>query len=364
MSYRVVSYITDKLDEPFLYFGRPDLAPDACKIADASAAGSEKDQIGTAFPDHEMTLDGITHINYGFVFLRNDGLYIRRPECLRYMSRICKEKGIKLLCSLQQWGGQKFDERSRSEALRRKNARMVREIVDEYELDGVDVDWEYPGLNLGKNEPIQDFKDEYYIQFMQALRDELPDKLLTIAHGCETRHWIHTDFAALHPLLDFINLMGYDFNWSFLGEAHHSNLYPGSCGKGSEAYSVDRAVKHYMSLGVPAEKIHIGVPYYGYVAGGGPEGFLRFDQIEALLRDDPRYARQFDEKAGQSYVTKDGAFEIAYDDERTLTLKCDYIKANGLGGLMNWTYNHDPLGQARQIVKKQLLEGSGTGGDR
>ena len=105
----------------------------------------------------------------------------------------------------------------------------------------------------------------------------------------------------------------------------------------------------------PAEKINIGVPYYGYVAEQGPEGFYRFDQIEHLLKTDPAYELHFDEAAQQSYVTKNGVFHIAYDDERTLVAKCNYIKEHGLGGLMDWTYNHDPEGQARRIVARELL---------
>ncbi len=322
MKYKVVSYITDKLDEDF---------------------------------PEELDLSGITHVNYGFVFLRNDGLYIRKPECLERMSRICKEQGVKLLISLQQWGGQKFDERSRTEEERRRNAKLVREVVDKYQLDGVDVDWEYPGLNLSKDLDMEGFKKEYYILFMQALRDELPDKLLTIAHGGDPRFWKYTDFTALAPILDFINLMGYDYNWAHLGSAHHSSLYPGSVGLNDPRLCDDEAIKYYLSQGVPAEKINIGVPYYGYVAEQGPEGFYRFDQIEHLLKTDPAYELHFDEAAQQSYVTKNGVFHIAYDDERTLVAKCNYIKEHGLGGLMDWTYNHDPEGQARRIVARELL---------
>ena len=163
------------------------------------------------------------------------------------------------------------------------------------------------------------------------------------------------DFTRLAPILDFINLMGYDFNWSSLGSSHHSNLYPASVGKVISELCDDRAVRYYISQGVPSYKINIGVPYYGYVAEQGPEGFYRFDQIEHLLETDPQYERQFDEKAKQSYVTKNGVFHIAYDDERTLVEKCKYIKENHLGGLMDWTYNHDPEGQARKIVARELL---------
>ena len=327
--YKVVSYITDRYDE---------ILPE------------------------KLDLSGITHVNYGFLFLRADDVFVRRPEFLELVSKTCKEQGVKLLASLQQWGGQRFDERCRTEEARRTLAAQVREVVDKYGLDGIDVDWEYPGYNLRTGEEIADFKDEYYILFMQALRDVLPGKLLTIAHGGEPRYWQHTNFASLHPILDYINLMGYDFNWPTLGSSHQSNLYPGSVGAAAEecrklgvpGLSDDAAIRYYRSQGVPAEKINIGVPYYGYVAHQGPEGYLTYDKILELLETDPHYRLEYDEAAHQSYVTKDGVFHIAFDDERTLAEKCRYVKENGLGGIMDWVYGHDPKGQARKIVAREL----------
>ncbi len=328
--YKVVSYITDRYDE--------------------------------VLPE-KLDLSGITHVNYGFLFLRADDVFVRRPEFLDLVSKSCKQQGVRILASLQQWGGQRFDERCRTKEDRQTVARQVREVVDRYDLDGIDVDWEYPGYNLRTGQEVEDFEDHFYIDFMQALRDVLRDKLLTIAHGGEPRYYKHTDFAKLHPILDYINLMGYDYNWPTLGSSHQSNLYPGTCGKaaaeaiekGLKQLSDDGAIRYYMSQGVPAEKINIGVPYYGYVAQQGPEGFLTYDKILDLLENDPRYQLRYDEAAHQSYVEKDGAFEIAFDDERTLVEKCNYIKANHLGGLMDWVYAHDPLGQARKIVERELL---------
>lgn len=357
MAYKVVSYITAKTDE--------------------------------VFPEN-LDLTGITHVNFGFAFLREmDGehkVWVRRPECLKSLQKVCKAQGVKLLVSLQQWGGQRFDEWSRTQKERENVARQVAQMVEEFQLDGIDVDWEYPGYNLRLGTEIENFKDEYYILFMQALREVLPGKLLTIAHGGEARYYKHTDFTALSKILDFINLMGYDYNWKTLGSSHHSNLYPGSVGQAAAEGSPlndDAAVRYYLSQGVLPEQINIGVPYYGYVKDGGPEGFFRFDQAEELLEkgflettafdptvgvpeelaptvlkhakpDGARYERCFDEKAQQSYITRNGEFYVAYDDERTLKAKCDYIKENGLGGLMNWDYNHDPKGQARAIVAREL----------
>ena len=80
--YKVVSYITDRYDE---------ILPE------------------------KLDLSGITHVNYGFLFLRADDVFVRQPEFLELVSKTCKEQGVKLLASLQQWGGQRFDERCRTE---------------------------------------------------------------------------------------------------------------------------------------------------------------------------------------------------------------------------------------------------------
>ncbi len=32
--------------------------------------------------------------------------------------------------------------------------------------------------------------------------------------------WVHTDYEKASPLLDYINVMGYDYNWPTLGSSH------------------------------------------------------------------------------------------------------------------------------------------------
>lgn len=134
--------------------------------------------------------------------------------------------------------------------------------------------------------------------------------------------------------------MGYDYNWNKFGEAHHSNLYPSADDIGDHAQCGDRCVNMQLSLGIPGDKLVLGLPLYGYVRGKGSEGFLRYGQITELLKQ-PEYALDFDESAKQSYVTENGQFHIAFDDPRTIGYKADYVKEKDLAGLIYWAYALD-----------------------
>lgn len=115
------------------------------------------------------------------------------------------------------------------------------------------------------------------------MRAEMPEALLTIACGATPETWRHMDFARANKYLDHINIMGYDYNWPVLGSAHQSNIYPGRAGDGDHAQCGGRCVQYMLGLGLRADKLNMGVPFYAYVAGKGPDAFLRYDQVEILI---------------------------------------------------------------------------------
>ena len=109
-----------------------------------------------------------------------------------------------------------------------------------------------------------------------------------------------------------------------------------------------------MERGVSAEKLNLGVPFYGYVSGKGASGFLTYGQIEKLLESgECEYG--FDESAKQSYLIKNGEFYCCYDSPETIMAKGAYVKENGFGGMMYWTYNQDDeQGMLRRAVYEAL----------
>lgn len=222
-------------------------------------------------------------------------------------------------------------------------------------MDGIDVDWEYPGIESGTGKHNCETCEEDFIALLNAIRKEIGDqKLLTFACGSTPDTWRYIDFKRAAEVLDFINIMGYDYNWSVLGAGHQSNLYPSKEGAGDHEQCGKRCVDFILSLGVPASKLTLGVPFYGYQNGKGPEGFLKYGQIAERIGKDG-YTLEFDEAAKQSFLNKDGKFEVAFDDIRTLNGKADYVKENGLGGIMYWAYAHDDeKGTLRHAVCEAL----------
>ena len=165
------------------------------------------------------------------------------------------------------------------------------------------------------------------------------------------------DLPDLVEHLDWVNLMAYDLagSWSSV-TGHHAPLYG--------TLSVDTAVQAYLSLGVPPEKLVVGVPFYGRgFAGtsglgqsfsGMPTGTWEagvFDYSHLMsLMSDPEWSRSWDDtaKAPTAYSATQQVL-VSYEDEESLGLKLDYIDEQGLLGVMSWELSSDDAVLSEQI---------------
>ena len=142
--------------------------------------GYVTDKVGTI---DNLRYDRLTHINYAFLIPNDDGS-VRPLYARRKLSRLVSEAhqhDVKVLLSVGGWG---YDaEFEKLAANPESRARLVSEIVrhvQEYDLDGADMDWEYPdpGESAG-----------YFLLLMQELSAAMraESKLLTAAVVAEVR---------------------------------------------------------------------------------------------------------------------------------------------------------------------------------
>ena len=127
-------------------------------------------------------------------------------------------------------------------------------------FDGIDVDWEYPHGEDGAN----------FVAMLGEMRRQMeaarPGMLLTIAAGPSPHMYGGVDLPAVNGLVDQVGLMNYDYNgpWNqrtgFLAPLYTEE------GKGG---SVERSVREWEEAGVPAPKLLLGLPFYGYGGGAG-----------------------------------------------------------------------------------------------
>ncbi len=290
----------------------------------------------------------LTHINYAFGHVNDsfDGVRLDKPEELRRLVGIRRTyPHVKILLSIGGWGSGNFSEMCADEVRRTAFARDCRRVVDEFKLDGIDIDWEYPGVTAAGISASENDVDNYTL-LMRDIRAAIgPDKLLTHATAGSGKFY---DFAALDAYLDWTNVMSYD-----LGHApyHNAPLYPSALLE-PNSLSVSECIQAHLDKGISPDKLVLGLPFYGR----GKEGFPRgVDPTKAHLL--PGFTYHWDSESQVPYLTEDatGAFAFGYDDEKSLRIKAQYALDNGLKGAMYWAYNGDnAAGDMRRTVYQTL----------
>ena len=287
----------------------------------------------------------VTHINYAFGTVKStfDGVDVQRPEYLKQIVSLKKQyKHLRVLLSIGGWGAGGFSEMAGDEVLRTSFVQHCKQIVEEYGLDGIDMDWEYPGSSAAGIASSPEDKIHFTL-LMEELREALgKKKLLTFASVASAQY---IDFQSVLPYVDFVNLMCYDMGRP-AGNQYHSALYPSP----RTSWSVAQSVEAHRSAGVPDTKIVVGVPFYGHanIELGYPD-FISYPDVKRLFRN-VRFAT--DSIAGVPYVEDlSGRLLCVYDDPQSLKLKCRYVRENGLRGIMYWDYSSDDeSGSLRRAV--------------
>ncbi|HUP48188.1 MAG TPA: glycosyl hydrolase family 18 protein, partial [Thermoanaerobaculia bacterium] len=225
--------------------------------------------------------------------------------------------------------------------------------IETYALDGIDLDWEYPG-QPGPGIKFRPEDRENFTALLQTMRAHLQSRLLTIASG-GGRYFDHTEMDRLHHFLDWINVMTYDFagSWSTT-TGHHTPLYRSAAAPDSIAGS--DFIEQHLRAGIPPRKIVLGAAFYGRSwKGVNRENNGLFQPYESYDSDVPysrivaeylpsgAFERMWDEAARAPYLWDAAAGRfVTYDDPQSLREKARYVKARGLGGMMYWEHSHDP----------------------
>jgi chitinase len=298
----------------------------------------------TSWKDVPVDPTVMTHINYAFGHVNDtfDGVRIDNPDRLRKIVALkTVNSDLKVMLSVGGWGSGRFSEMASDDQRRLSFAQDCLRAVEDFGLDGIDIDWEYPTSDAAGISSSPDDRENFNL-LMRDLRAVLgEDRLLTLASSAYAEY---IDFWACEKYLDFVNIMTYDMaNVPY----HHAALYASDNTEGC----CDGAVKAHVEAGVPIEKLVLGVPFYGRGGTSMPR-FVDYRHIEA----GEEYVERWDDVAKAPYLAdKDGNLVLGYDIPESLTLKCDYIKEKGLLGVMYWEYAGDtPEGELSKVLAKEM----------
>ncbi|KUI60668.1 Killer toxin subunits alpha/beta [Cytospora mali] len=155
-----------------------------------------------------------------------------------------------------------------TEAERTTFANSVVSFVDEYDLDGVDFDWEYPGATDIPGIPAGSTSDgPNYLAFLQTLRGLLADSK-SISIAAPASYWYLKNFpiANISEVVDYIVYMTYDLHgqWDYNSSYANPGCPTGNCLRSHvNLTETEYALSMITKAGVPANKVVVGIASYG-----------------------------------------------------------------------------------------------------
>ncbi|WP_331679230.1 peroxiredoxin [Terrisporobacter sp.] len=281
-------------------------------------------------------------IIYAFVEIDSSGnLVVPAPSFLRSMVRLKEEKPeLLVIAAIGGWAADGFSDAALTPTSRYNFARNVQKLINDYKLDGIDLDWEYPGSSASgiKSRP-QD--RENFTLLITALRDVLgPNTWISVAGTGDSTYINNSvEIDKIAPLITHFNLMSYDFTageTGSSGQKHQANLYDSALSL--PGYSTDRYVRNLINAGMSSEKILLGVPFYGRL---GATITKSYDELRKSYINKDGYEYRFDNDAKVPYLVRDGEFAMSFDNEVSIFLKAQYVLENCLGGIFSWQSTFD-----------------------
>jgi chitinase len=277
---------------------------------------------------------------------------------------------MKVNISVGGYNAEGFSDIADDPALKAKFVSNVIGWLRDYNLDGIDIDWEYPvGPEWGQELKSRPADRTNYVNLLQDLRTALDTlgaetgKRYGLSTAVPASAWFiqANDVVAVSKIVDGLKLMAYDYygGWSTT-TGHHANLSNNPNDPAWGGWSTEQAVEAYLAAWVPPEKIMMGVGFYGKAWSGVEpgsneyepglfqpykelpfdQGSIGYAQIKEFLEPGSGYTRYWDDIAQSPYLYN-GDIWISYTDEEAIKLLNQYVKDMKLGGVFTWEYIHD-----------------------
>lgn len=319
----------------------------------------------------DIDAEKLTHINYAFVNVKDSVAVLTNLKTdstnFRLLNGLKKiNPDLKIVPSIGGWSwSENFSDAVLTPSSRKKFAKSSVDIVRQYNLDGVDIDWEYPAMrgeegNIYRPEDKQNFT--LMFEEIRAELDKLSSEtgkkyLLTAAVGGSKSFVDNTEMDKVGKILDYILIMTYDYGGRNV--SHHTNLYPSKGQDGGS--SAHKSVVDFMAAGVPAHKIGLGAAFYSRSREStttDKNGLLQpsvsgskilqgqgggYTKLKDEFVDQKGYKRYWDKAAQAPYLfNPESKIFLTYDDEKSIQKKAKYIKKHKLAGIFFWEYFNDP----------------------
>jgi chitinase len=320
---------------------------------------------------NEVAAGSLTRVNYAFANIEHgkivEGFAHDREnfQVLHDLKKVNPELQIVVSVGGWTWSGA-FSDMVLTAASRKTFIDSAVQFVRDHELDGLDVDWEYPG-SVGNGNVFRSEDKQNYTLFLKELRSrfDIEGKRLgrhlvtSIAVGASAEFISNTEMGKVQSYVDSVNLMSYDYYESSTDAitGHHAPLYTNPADP--KHVSADASVKLFEQAGVPAHKLILGVPFYGrawadvgetnhglYQPGQTATVWATYHDISGTFLS-AGFVRYWDSVASAPYLYNPATHMfVSYEDPESIAAKCQYVLKHDLSGIMFWDYTSDSADHA------------------
>jgi chitinase len=313
---------------------------------------------GPATALDSFPIQKLTHIIFSFCHLKNGKFSVDRAgdsACIQKMvSFKQKYPSLKVILSLGGWGGcEDCSVVFGTQKGRDLFAASVKDVMEYFHTDGIDLDWEYPAIPGYPGHPYSPADKINFTSLVKVLRDKLGAKYeLSFAAG-GSDHFIDSsiEWKEVMKWTDKVNVMSYDLVHGFSKvSGHHTPLYSTP----QQKESGDNAVMRLIQAGVPANKIILGAAFYGRmfeVSDTSNRGLYRparfyhgipYSRLFDTVSVTNGFVQYWDPVANAPYAFNvQRKIQVTYDDSLSIARKTEYVISKGLGGIMFWQLMED-----------------------
>jgi GH18 family chitinase len=247
-----------------------------------------------------LQVSKLNYIDFAFASEQPDGSIVLAPPT-KPLADLVKQghaAGARVLLSVGGWNNgdaSAFTTLSASPTTRATFAAAVASLIDQFQLDGIDIDWEFPRAEVIAS----------YTALMQELSASLKPKgkLLTIA-AAPSSYGSEGITADALQYIDLVNIMAYD----------------GGNGAGHSPFALaQNSLQFWLGKGLPASKAILGVPFYSQPSHTAYSSLVKADPAAANLDQD-----------GDQF----------YNGIPTIKAKTSLAMTTG-GGIMAWDLSQD-----------------------
>ncbi|KAJ1655094.1 hypothetical protein IWQ61_005090, partial [Dispira simplex] len=347
----------------------------------------------------------LTHINFAFAKINGQTyeLKLDNPELFTKVRDHVRKSGTKILICVGGWTESTFFSPMITKNNRGKFIDSALHMIKALNADGIDFNWEFPD-RPGRDGNIVDKTMDLpnYMEFIKAMFEGMSkkfganQKLLTVTTP-------QTAYGSTGPLetvkvnqefqksVNYINVMAYDLNGNWgdrTGPNAPLEAPTGDKNSGIIPGSVDRAVSTWLTSGMPANKIVVGLAFYGrstyakvdmrsggniYVerdvdrnvtscTQGDNDGICDWAYIRKHFLDidfsraksGSGWIRNWDKLSQTPWLYQPSTkWFLSYDDPESISIKANEVEKRKLAGVMIWDISKDYNGELMKAINFQ-----------